>query len=101
VVCFPDVFELQSTPLTLADFEAAITVTNELNAFMFFNCGAFSGASVPHKHMQIIPFASLSDDGLLPIEKAFLEKQGEDFAPFSGLKHQFMKIDKYEAEDVH
>lgn len=51
VVAFPNEFERQDTPLSVKDFEAAMTVIKELTAFMFFNCGPLSGASVLHKHM--------------------------------------------------
>ena len=71
VVVFPNAFERQDTPLTLADFEAAVCVVKSLTAFMFFNCGPLSGSSVLHKHMQFIPFSSTSSD-LLPVEKAIL-----------------------------
>jgi ATP adenylyltransferase/5',5'''-P-1,P-4-tetraphosphate phosphorylase II len=44
-----------------------------MNAFMFFNSGFNSGASIMHKHMQIIPYSSMgSEGGLVPVEEAAL-----------------------------
>jgi len=42
-----------------------------MNAFMFFNSGFNSGASIMHKHMQIIPYQSMQCDGqttFIPVE---------------------------------
>lgn len=44
-----------------------------LDAFMYFNQGPDSGASQPHKHMQVIPFASI-EGGALPVEQAALKQ---------------------------
>jgi len=43
------------------DFKAALTIMKALNGFMFFNCGYNSGASIPHKHMQVIPYDSMNE----------------------------------------
>lgn len=40
-----------------------------LNAFVFYNSGFNSGASILHKHLQLIPYESLAG-GLLPVEEA-------------------------------
>jgi ATP adenylyltransferase/5',5'''-P-1,P-4-tetraphosphate phosphorylase II len=42
-----------------------------MNAFMFFNSGFNSGASIMHKHMQLIPYSSM--DGFVPVEQAALQ----------------------------
>ncbi|KAH9143576.1 hypothetical protein LEN26_005059 [Aphanomyces euteiches] len=51
-------FEEQSTPLVPSDFAALWKCIQDLNAFGFFNCGHNSGASQPHKHMQLITIES-------------------------------------------
>uniref|UniRef100_K3WRM4 Uncharacterized protein n=1 Tax=Globisporangium ultimum (strain ATCC 200006 / CBS 805.95 / DAOM BR144) TaxID=431595 RepID=K3WRM4_GLOUD len=52
-------FEAQETPLSKADFRAMWTAMGALDAFAFFNCGYESGASQPHKHMQLISYSSM------------------------------------------
>jgi len=49
-------FEKQIDPLNIEDFKATAMVMQSMNAFMFFNSGFNSGASIMHKHMQVIPY---------------------------------------------
>lgn len=50
-----------------------------MNAFMFFNSGYNSGASIMHKHMQVIPYSSMkSAGGLVPVEEAALHYLSEN-----------------------
>ena len=44
-------FEKQIDPLNIDDFKACSILLASLNAFMFFNSGFNSGASIMHKHM--------------------------------------------------
>lgn len=48
-------FEPQTDVPTLADFEALATTLAAIDGFVFYNCGANSGASQPHKHFQLLP----------------------------------------------
>lgn len=70
-------FERQDSPLDRNDIEAVVKTMLSLDAFMYFNQGPNSGASQPHKHMQLIPFASLSG-GALPVEQAALKQYEAD-----------------------
>jgi ATP adenylyltransferase len=63
-------FEKQIDPLNIDDFKATSIVMASMNAFMFFNSGFNSGASIMHKHMQIIPYSSI--EGVVPVEQAAL-----------------------------
>lgn len=56
-------FEPQSTPLNRSDIHAISDTLTRLDGdyMAIFNCGADAGASVGHKHMQIIP--KPADDG--------------------------------------
>lgn len=65
---------------------------------MFFNCGPLSGASVLHKHIQLIPFDSI---GVLPIEQAYLTKDSEEFTPFKGLKVAFKRMENLDPVQAH
>ena len=60
-------FERQDTPLNKEDWLAVALTIQSLKAFMFFNRGFKSGMSVLHKHIQVIPFESMTD-GTLPVE---------------------------------
>uniref|UniRef100_A0AAV1UWP3 ATP adenylyltransferase n=1 Tax=Peronospora matthiolae TaxID=2874970 RepID=A0AAV1UWP3_9STRA len=51
----------QEEPLDAADFRAMWTAMQELDTFAFFNCGVESGASQPHKHMQLMTYRSMKD----------------------------------------
>jgi len=64
-------FEEQTSPLSIEDFTAAFITCKALDAIMFFNCGYNAGASIPHKHLQVIPYASLFNS-MVPIEEAAL-----------------------------
>lgn len=50
--------ESQMKPLTFLDFVAVAKTMKALDGFAFFNCGPNSGYSVPHKHIQVLPFRS-------------------------------------------
>ncbi|KAL3660107.1 hypothetical protein V7S43_015028 [Phytophthora oleae] len=52
-------FAPQEQPLDASDFRAMWTAMQGLDGFAFFNCGFESGASQPHKHMQIMTYPSM------------------------------------------
>lgn len=52
-------FEKQTDPVTFEDYRASLMVMRSLNAFTFYNSGYNSGASIMHRHMQLIPYESL------------------------------------------
>lgn len=66
-------FQKQETPLNRDDLAAVVKVMLSLNAFMYFNQGKNSGASQPHKHMQLIPFESMQTKNL-PVEQVALQQ---------------------------
>ena len=47
-------FENQEEILNRDDFAAIIRAMRSIGGFAFFNCGQFSGQSIPHKHIQVI-----------------------------------------------
>jgi ATP adenylyltransferase/5',5'''-P-1,P-4-tetraphosphate phosphorylase II len=61
-------FEPQSNPLCEADFSALGEVLCRLdgNFVAIFNCGAEAGASVGHKHMQVLPNLERKEFMLFP-----------------------------------
>jgi len=109
-------FEKQIDPLNIDDFKASAMVMASMKAFMFFNSGYNSGASIMHKHMQVIPYESMKADGestFVPVEQAALKYIQEEnieadtfcLPQFYKFKHLFHKIDQelvkatYDSED--
>jgi sulfate adenylyltransferase (ADP) / ATP adenylyltransferase len=63
-------YEDQESPLHLADFQALWRCMGEFDSLGFYNSGTTSGASQPHKHLQIVPLP-LSERGngtAVPVE---------------------------------
>eukprot|EP00347_Sterkiella_histriomuscorum_P004117 403361689 len=100
VIVITKEYEEQSAPLSVDDFKAALITCKALDAFMFFNCGFKSGASIPHRHLQVIPYESMYQK-LLPVEQAALryvsqnriDTQQFTLPQFSKFQHIFCKID--------
>lgn len=104
VIVITKEFARQIDPLDIEDFKASCITMRSLNAFMFFNSGFNSGASIMHKHMQIIPYDSMEADGIstfIPVEQEALAyiKQNQvqsrmfTLPQFSKFKHVFYRID--------
>lgn len=65
-------FVPQQTPLDVEDFVAAHTCLQAQDGLVFYNGGAAAGASVEHKHLQMIPFpiaTGLSTESTFPFHK--------------------------------
>ena len=56
-------FHPQEEPLTAADFDATWKVIQAMpqGGLAYFNCGPESGASQPHKHVQVVPLPLVPD----------------------------------------
>jgi len=92
-------FESQCDPLNTADFEAALGVMSEIRpALLFYNSGEQSGASQPHKHLQLVPLPLLPDRAELPIEPALMRVQARDgevfLVPEFDFEHYACKLDE-------
>ena len=71
-------FEEQEKLLTLEDFAAMWACLAEFEGLAFYNGGKISGASQPHKHLQIVPLP-LTPSGLqIPIEPLLTSAQFTD-----------------------
>lgn len=46
-------FKSQFDPLDIDDFKCISSVLSEVPSLVFYNCGVDSGASQPHKHIQV------------------------------------------------
>ncbi|ORX73566.1 hypothetical protein DL89DRAFT_253531 [Linderina pennispora] len=63
-------FAQQGEPLTTHDFTAAIGVLEDMSCpqIVFYNAGEESGASQPHKHLQVLPMPdSMSDPPVMEL----------------------------------
>lgn len=56
------IFEHQESLVTLADFRALWRCMSEFPALGFYNSGTLSGASQPHKHLQMVPLPLIPGD---------------------------------------
>lgn len=63
-------FEHQETRLNLADFQALWRCLVEYDSLGFYNSGPLSGASQPHKHLQLVPLPLVGNGGAtgVPLE---------------------------------
>lgn len=71
------------------------------DSFVFFNRGFNSGASIMHKHLQLIPYETMDTGEYIPVEKCALqhiqENKIEDelfTLPQFKFKHIFAKLDE-------
>ena len=91
--------EDQTSPLSIEDFTATLITCKSLDAIMFFNCGYNAGASIPHKHLQVIPYSSLYNN-MVPVEqaaKAYIEDYKVEtkffkLPQFNGIHHVFVRL---------
>jgi len=74
-------FVKQTDPLDHSDFSAVWKAVSSLKSLGFYNCGKDSGASQPHKHLQVIP-RELD----MPLERLFERKLQEGAPETSSLK---------------
>ena len=64
IVAKPEHFEAQNAPLDFYDIEAILLGFKIFEKpVIFFNGGAYAGASQPHKHLQMIPMESFDELG--------------------------------------
>ena len=91
-------FEKQSDPLTKEDLDKAYEVISEVDGFAFFNSGEHSGYSQEHKHIQIIPYESISR---FPLEQQISSIIQDDAftLPIYDFKHFFHAIPASEPKD--
>jgi ATP adenylyltransferase len=66
-------FEAQESVLTLPDFQALWACLQEVDGLGFYNAGAPSGASQPHKHLQVVPLPLCHESGVLPLPSQLVQ----------------------------
>lgn len=71
-------FESQDSVLTFEDFCALWTVLKQINGLGFYNGGKLSGASQPHKHLQLVPYPLVNEIDTIPINNLILKNKNKD-----------------------
>jgi ATP adenylyltransferase len=94
-------FEPQENMLTFADLEALWTCLSEVDGIAFFNCGRASGASQPHRHLQLVPLPMSEAPDPYPFAPLFAAGSGSDIAQIPELpfRHAVMRI-RYQSGDT-
>lgn len=93
-------FEDQELPLTQNDFAVIRTVLREIDGLAFYNSSRVSGASQPHRHLQLVPLPLVPEDSLpvSPLIRAALCLDDEQHAlPF---RYAVMRIPQRWLEDT-
>ncbi len=84
-------WEAQEDLLTWADFRALWACMAQVDGLAFFNGGRVAGASQPHKHLQLVPFAG--NRGVAPLTALILRPGGLPFP------HALVRLDSRLAQD--
>ena len=85
LLCTKD-FQRQTDPLNAADFGclwAVFTLLNQHKHMAFYNFGAHSGRSQPHKHIQIVP---------LPLDEGDEKKSASNGTPLNAIIREEVKV---------
>ena len=91
-------FEPQTQSLTEADLGYSYLVGSAIDGFVFFNSDRRAGASMPHKHLQVVPYKQFK----MPYLEKLLEVVGRSPAPqeieqSSNLQVAFLTFPFFEA----
>jgi ATP adenylyltransferase len=92
-------FESQENWLTYEDFSALLICLQEIDGLAFYNGGKAAGASQPHKHLQLIPFAEAIALEHLPIAALLKQidwSQTQPQLPGFDVPHAIAPIEKLE-----
>lgn len=85
-------FEEQESLLNLEDFIALCACMQQFDGLAFYNGGKVAGASVRHKHLQIVPLSLVPDLEQIPIETVINNCVENKITMFPFL-HSFNKLD--------
>ena len=92
-------FEPQESLLTLEDFTAMWACLAEFAGLVFYNGGKLAGASQPHKHLQILPFAE-TDIPISPLLKTAKLENDLGTIPEFPFVHAFTNINLGESAEI-
>ncbi len=92
-------FEPQESLLTLEDFTAMWACLAEFDGLVFYNGGKLAGASQPHKHLQIVPFAE-TDIPISPLVKTAKLDNSLGTIPEFPFVHAFTEINLGESAEI-
>jgi ATP adenylyltransferase len=92
-------FESQQSLLTLEDFRSTEACLEEFEGLVFYNGGKLAGASQPHKHLQIVPFAE-TDIPISPLLKAVKSENAIGTIPEFPFVHAFTTLNLGESAEI-
>eukprot|EP01017_Pseudomicrothorax_dubius_P013591 TRINITY_DN16055_c0_g1_i3.p1 TRINITY_DN16055_c0_g1~~TRINITY_DN16055_c0_g1_i3.p1 ORF type:complete len:216 (+),score=27.53 TRINITY_DN16055_c0_g1_i3:331-978(+) len=95
-------FERNSEPLNADDIFASAKVMFALNGFAFYNCGSEAGASVTHKHLQVIPIEEFRNQVMFDEFEKIVELSGDEIAEYPSFKfrHCLLKLPSFDHRDT-
>jgi len=85
-------FEHQKTLINLSDFIALSTCLKQIDGLAFYNGGKTAGASVRHKHLQIVPSSLVENQKYIPIESVINDSSKSQISAFN-FRHAFQQLD--------
>lgn len=68
-------FEHQESALNSKDFSALWTILSQIKGLGFYNSGELSGASQPHKHLQLVPYPLADNVDNIPLHNLILSNK--------------------------
>lgn len=92
----------QESLINAQDFSALSACLKQINGLAFYNSGKIAGASVQHKHLQIVPFPLAPFLEQTPLDQALLQLEiKEKFfqLPQFPFSHYFAKINDHYSGD--
>jgi sulfate adenylyltransferase (ADP) / ATP adenylyltransferase len=88
-------YENQETLINQEDFFALSICMNQIDGLAFYNSGKNAGASVQHKHLQLVPFPLSPFCDTIPLDKIllnFVDEKSFFQIPQFPFKHGFINI---------
>lgn len=85
-------FENQKNLINLADFIALSACLKQIDGLAFYNGGKMAGASVRHKHLQLVPLSLVENQKNIPIETIINDSSKDKISAFNFI-HGWQKLD--------
>jgi ATP adenylyltransferase len=88
-------YEDQTLPIGAGDFDALVRVLAEIDGLGFYNAGPEAGASLDHRHLQVVPFPVGPGPAPTPVEReiaAVVEDPSRATLPAFPFRHAVMPL---------
>lgn len=111
VLVTTSIFEMQTDPVNSKDFEASFLVLKSFpKAILFLNGGKVSGASLEHKHIQIVPIdqEAVRQSGFNTRLLEKIDKEANrvkprsffEFSVYKGIKHLLVRLPGFQPSEL-